>query len=92
MTSLPLSLRIADIGILARGAVLAELLLMESAYSAFVAEGVPDVTINVRSGPIPAGILTAQAKVFDTGSLWSLYRIDGRHAFSFQSPALGVEP
>ncbi|MEW6348656.1 MAG: hypothetical protein AB1646_06310 [Thermodesulfobacteriota bacterium] len=87
-----LSVRIADLGITLCGEGSDTLLETEPAYDQFVVSGMPDLTIQVRSGPFPTGILREDEKIFESGSLWSLYEHEGRHAFAFRSPLLGPEP
>lgn len=57
----------------------------------FVAEGgQPDVRLRVvREASCPA---VAGEKLFDAGSVWQLYRVDGQYQFRFTAPRFGPEP
>jgi hypothetical protein len=66
-------------------------LKVEGAATAFlVNDANPDLTVRATWGELSDA--TRGEKVFDSGSLWQLYRENGSHLFRFTSPALGSHP
>ncbi len=55
-----------------------------------VADGKPDILIQVHYGPLPE--VTLEEKLFDTGTLWTLHRGQGKLIISFTSPVFGPVP
>jgi len=53
-------------------------------------EPAADMTVRAAWGELPEA--TGGEKVFDSGSLWQLYRVNGTYLFRFASPALGPHP
>lgn len=62
----------------------------EGAYRNFVTSDPSDATLHVHWGHLPD--LKLREKLFDSGSVWSLYRDQGRWVISLRSPVLGSGP
>jgi len=61
-------------------------------YQDFLCTEEPEVTIHIRYHGMPQIHLKDEDMVFDSGSLWSLYRADGRNIFVLKSPVSGSFP
>jgi hypothetical protein len=55
-----------------------------------VSEGEPDFRLRVHYGPLPP--LKLEAKLFDSGSVWAIYRSDGVYEMTFNSDIFGPAP
>ena len=86
-----LSLRIGDITFALSSDEPGVQLAAQGPSRLFVAEGgQPDVRLRVvREASCPA---VAGEKLFDAGSVWQLYRVDGQYQFRFTAPRFGPEP
>jgi len=60
-------------------------------YERFITNGEPEVVIRVHCGDIPEEC-NLKGKIFDSGSLWSLYHDDGKRILRFGSPAADSPP
>jgi len=64
----------------------------EEAYRDFASDGQPEVTIHARYGQLPPIALRDEVRVFDSETVWSLYRSGGADIFALRSPAFGLQP
>ncbi len=65
---------------------------IEDAYRDFLCGGKPDITIHADYDGIPLNIPGEGGKVFDSGSIWSLYHRGEENFFVLRSPIMGPHP
>lgn len=85
-------IRIADIVFDLSSDSLTGRIPLEDAYTDFLCDEEPEVTIRAHYNGVPQLPLHEENKVFDSEMLWSLYRRDGRNVFLLKSPLFGPLP
>ena len=65
---------------------------MEESYGDFFCSEEPEITIHASYDGIPQIPLRDEDKVFDSETIWSLYRIGGRNVFVLKVPVYGPLP
>jgi hypothetical protein len=63
-----------------------------TSYRHFLASGEPEVAIDVRHEGLPPLDVRPEDTVFDSASLWTLYRTADRYVVVLRSPVYGPEP
>ena len=86
------TVRIADIVLAISSEHAPHTIDLDEAYRGFLDEGQPEVSIDAYFGGLPDLTLRDEDRVFDSQSLWSLYRTGGRHVFVLRWPAGGGCP
>lgn len=69
-----------------------ESIRIDKLYWDFICTEEPEVTINARYGDLPHIFLRNEDSIFDSETIWSLYRVGGRNVFALRSPAFGPLP
>jgi hypothetical protein len=69
-----------------------ESIRFEPEYKDFISKKKPDVTVCAHYDTIPNISLKEENIVFDSGGVWSLYMINGKHVFVLKSPVSGPLP
>ena len=83
---------VAEVAVSIRSSEPIERIRLDPTDADFVSTGEPALTVEAHYDGLPQVLLRAEDQVFDSGTVWSLYRVDGRNVFVLRTPPSNPQP